>query len=169
MPEVATNQENGTKNAGTRGWLAIGLFLLFTLALGGGVFFLFLRQDDPLALVQASSDSGEFRPAQSWPLSDFVVNLAPPDENTFLKVDLSLAIRPGEDQEVKLIQRELDARRDELKDLVNMILTSKTRGELATTQGKENLKQELVRRINELLQSGEIQSVYFRQFTFQEL
>jgi flagellar FliL protein len=98
-----------------------------------------------------------------------VVNLAPPDENTFLKIDLALAITPGEEQEVKLIQRELDARRDELKDLVNMILTSKSRGELATTQGKENLKQELVRRINELLQSGEIQSVYFRQFTFQEL
>jgi flagellar FliL protein len=169
MPEVETNQGTETKQSGAKGWLAIGIFLLVALAMGAGVFFLFLQQEDPLALVQAPNTTTEFRPAQSWPLSDFVVNLAPPDENTFLKIDLALAITPGEEQEVKLIQRELDARRDELKDLVNMILTSKSRGELATTQGKENLKQELVRRINELLQSGEIQSVYFRQFTFQEL
>jgi flagellar FliL protein len=169
MPEVETNQGTEAKQSGARGWLAIGVFLLFALLLGAGTFFLFLKQEDPLALVQVSPTTGEFRPAQSWPLSDFVVNLAPPDENTFLKLDLALAITPGEEQEVKLIQRELDARRDELKDLVNMILTSKSRGELATTQGKENLKQELVRRINELLHAGEVETVYFRQFTFQEL
>lgn len=166
MPQ---EQPEPVKSSGAKGWFLLFAIMLIALGMGAGVYYTFLRPEDPLAVVQNDPSSGELPPAQSWPLSDFVVNLAPPDESTFLKVDLALGITSSDDQHVKLILKELDARRDQLKDLVNMTLTSKTKSDLATTQGKENLKSELARRINEVLQSGEIQSVYFRQFTFQEL
>jgi flagellar basal body-associated protein FliL len=166
MPQEQTEL---VKSSGTKGWILLLGVMIVALAIAAGAFVVFLRPQDPLAVTQVTTSPDDLPPALSWPLSDFVVNLAPPDENTFLKLDLALAIIPTDDQHVKLILKELDARRDELKDLVNMILTSKTKSELATTQGKENVKSELVRRINEVLRSGEIQSVYFRQFTFQEL
>lgn len=166
MPQ---DQSGTAKSSGLKGWILLFSVMVMGFAMAAGAFYLFLRPEDPLAIAHDPSSPDGLVPALSWPFSDFVVNLAPPDENTFLKVDLALGITNENDQHVKLILKELDARRDELKDLVNMVLTSKTKSELATIQGKENVKSELVRRINEVLQSGKIQSVYFRQFTFQEL
>jgi len=166
MPQEPSGKATG---AGAKGWILILGVMLAASGMAAGAFYVFLRPEDPLAITQVSTTAQDFTPAQSWPLSDFVVNLAPPDDSTFLKVDLALGVTSADEQNVKLVLKELDARRDELKDLVNMVLTSKSRSELATTQGKENVKSELIRRINELLQTGEIQAVYFRQFTFQEM
>ena len=62
---------------------------------------------------------------------------------------------------------ELDTKKPAIRDTMISVLSSKTFEEISTAKGKENLKNELVERINESLVDGKIVNLFFTDFAIQ--
>jgi flagellar basal body-associated protein FliL len=86
------------------------------------------------------------------------LNLGNPIENRFLRVGFSLQFFGGEAQKTELKQREA-----QIKDIVITIVSSRTRVELVTEKGKENLRRDLLNRLNEALDKP-IKNIFFTDF-----
>jgi len=101
-------------------------------------------------------------PYNTLNMGEFTINIPGDDEEPhFIRVSIVLAY-----PERKLeLQSELGKRRDQIQDKINMIISRKTKKELDKAEGKENLKIELKEQINQLLQSGKIMEVYFKNIT----
>jgi flagellar FliL protein len=61
----------------------------------------------------------------------------------------------------------LKLRQPQLRDVVLLLLSSKTLEEIQGTEGKIILRRELVLRINQVLQKGKIRNLYFTEFVIQ--
>ena len=59
---------------------------------------------------------------------------------------------------------ELDKKMPMLKDTIIEILSSKSIEDIATTKGKNRVKDEIVKRINEFLIDGQVYDVFFVDF-----
>jgi flagellar FliL protein len=62
---------------------------------------------------------------------------------------------------------ELTARLPQVRDTVLMLLSGKESTQLRTTQGKTQLRDELVQRINAVTTRGGVRTVYFTEFVVQ--
>lgn len=126
-----------------------------------------------------------------YPLGEQIVNLTEPGR--FLKVGIEIEVLAkgspeghevtpnhssgghGEnaENEPKLppvaasTKMELDKKRAKILDAVLAELSSSSFRELLTPQGKRELKERLKRSINRLLETGEVQQVYFTTFLAQ--
>jgi flagellar basal body-associated protein FliL len=94
-----------------------------------------------------------------YDLEEFRVATADRDSSHFITLRLSLAYEPGN----MGVQTELTERRRQIRDLIILTLNSKEKDELHTPRQKEDLKSELVRLVNGLLQHGQIQDIFFQE------
>jgi flagellar basal body-associated protein FliL len=94
----------------------------------------------------------------TYTLSRMDLNLGNPIENRYLRVAVSIEFRGGEEQLDELKQRE-----PQIKDIIITTVTNKTRLELLSENGKEDLRRELMNRINEVCDRP-IQNIYFTEF-----
>ena len=101
-------------------------------------------------------------PYATMELGEFTINIPGEDEEPhFIRVKVFIAY-----QERKLaLQAELARRRIQIKDKITKIISRKTKKELDTLDGKSNLKVEIKKQINRLLQSGKIMDIYFENLT----
>lgn len=99
-----------------------------------------------------------------FPLPPFIVNLADPMGITYLKINLSVEFDPKN----KKIQGEIEQKLPKIQDLIITILSSKALEEISTAQGKVNLRNELLRRINALMTQGRLYNVYITEFVIQK-
>lgn len=112
-----------------------------------------------------------------YALDPKVVNLAEPGGLRYLKATITLELWPLEDfsslEEEERTQAEetfletIDARRPKIDDIVTSLLSSKTFNEIATIEGKEQLKQDLAATINDALGYQGVVNVYFTDFVIQ--
>ena len=65
------------------------------------------------------------------------------------------------------VVEEIELRKPQLRDMVNAILSNRTYGELLGVRGKTQLREELLRRMNQSLTEGEITRIYFTEFVVQ--
>jgi flagellar FliL protein len=165
MPEESPQQPEQKKDSRKGLMVAAGVLVVLLAAGGGAVYFMMHRGNPTAENLQNPDTPGAGKEPQSWNLGSLVVNLAPPDDQTYLKVELAFGYHSSQDAQVSA---ELEKRRDQLIDIVNMALSSKKYGEINNVHGKTQLKQELIRLVNEVLSSGQIEEIYFRAFTFQE-
>ncbi|NMB35304.1 MAG: hypothetical protein GX989_03335 [Firmicutes bacterium] len=93
-------------------------------------------------------------PAFMYEVPEILINL-PEGGRRFLSVKFYLGF-----DEPKL-EAELDKRMPEIRDEINKILWSKTAEELNTLEGKEDLRKELLKKIDCLLKDGELRGLYF--------
>ncbi len=101
-------------------------------------------------------------PNETVDMGEFTVNIkGADDEPHFIRVKIVLAY--GE-RELSLAA-EISKRRPQIQNLINLILSEKTKAELDTPDGKRNLQIELRERINQILQNGKIKDVYFTSVT----
>ncbi len=93
------------------------------------------------------------------PMDTYVVNLS--SAKRYLKVDLQLEFdAPNKvDKGVKETPR--------LRDSIIRVLTSKTADDLLTVEGKDTLRQELVKVVNAALGENIVTDVYFTNFVIQ--
>lgn len=91
----------------------------------------------------------------------FVVNLSDPGGKRYLKTKISLEYTGAE------LTDELKLRQPQLRDVVLLLLSSKTLEEIQGTEGKIILRRELVLRINQVLQKGKVRNLYFTEFVIQ--
>jgi flagellar FliL protein len=112
-----------------------------------------------------------------------VVNLADPGGYRYLRVGLVLEFAPPASyyllkqegaKKAEELKKEEQSVRDEvalyrpvIDDTVIGIISNKTFGDVFTLQGKENLKEELRKAINERLEGLEIVRIYFTDFIVQ--
>ncbi|MGH7232915.1 MAG: flagellar basal body-associated FliL family protein [Nitrospiraceae bacterium] len=154
---------------------------LATLLLGlGGAFFFFKLQhgssaaneheapataapqkdthNDPAA---KPASAGKAAPGPIFDLDAFIVNLMDAPESRYLKLTAKLELERSE------VSAELTPRLPQVRDTILILLSSKDAATMRSPEGKFQLRDEMIQRLNSLLPRGGIRSVYFTEFVVQ--
>jgi flagellar FliL protein len=114
-----------------------------------------------------------------FPLEERIVNLADPGGYRYLRVSIVLEFLPEtaefyhlppekRQEEEKRFKQELMRQKPVIDDIVTYVLSSKTFAEVFTVEGKEQLKEELMEKLNASLGEGKyVGAVYFTDFVIQ--
>lgn len=97
----------------------------------------------------------------TYAFDQLIVNLSSQSGRRYLKTTINAELSSEQ------LVLELDTKKPAIRDTLISVLSSKTYEEIATSKGKENLKNELVERINESLVDGKIVNLFFTDFTVQ--
>lgn len=97
---------------------------------------------------------------QVIPLETFIVNLAGSKGRKVAKVNMELEVKGVP------VQEEIDKRKAQVRDIIIIILSSKTYEEVSNREGKDNLRNEIKETINSFLVKGKITNVYFTEFIY---
>ncbi|QWK13332.1 MAG: flagellar basal body-associated FliL family protein [Aquificota bacterium] len=132
-------------------------FLLILLAGGGGAyFFLFAKKDKKEEKAPLPSHVGVM-----MEIGTFTVNLADKDVDAYARVSITLEL-PDEK-----VRQEVEKRLPIIKDAIIDVISSKTSSFVKTPEGRENLRLELIKRINTILFEGGVRNIYFTEFVVQ--
>jgi flagellar protein FliL len=133
------------------------LFAVLMLVLGvvGGAAYL-MFSDDSSPAAQASQTEKAV-----MPLEPFLVNLADRDMRRYLKVKIEL--QADQEKTVKDLEKSLPRMRDALI----LLLSSKTYEDIATMEGKRQLKLDIAAKLAPLPGGANIKDVYFTEFVAQ--
>lgn len=94
-------------------------------------------------------------------VKDVIVNPAGTNGTRFLLTTVGFEVNSPE------VQKELEAKEVQVRDILNTILTSKGLDELVDPGQREALRTEISERVNGALRSGSLSSVYFSKFIIQ--
>lgn len=100
---------------------------------------------------------------QIYPIPTMNVNLADPTGITYLAITLALEFDPKNSD----LLAEIEAKMPRILDMIITVLSSKAYEEISTAQGKVNLRNEFLRRINAMMAKGKLYNVYITGFTVQ--
>jgi len=97
------------------------------------------------------------------PLNSFVVNLLDKQGvgKRYLKVTMQIEV--GKEEEKLLIENH----KPQIRDTVLLLLSSQSLKEINTMEGKLELKQGLLSRMNQILGDGVVRRIYFTEFVVQ--
>jgi flagellar FliL protein len=98
-------------------------------------------------------------------LEPFVVNLADPEGDRFLRVGIDLGLEQELGEHSRAGQSEMPIAR--IRDTILMILTTCNADGLMAPEGKANLKEELTKALREHAPELGVQEVYFTEFFIQ--
>lgn len=152
VKEVKEEKKRGSKK------ILLVLPLLLILAGGGGAayFFLFAKKGKKEEAAPMPSQVGVM-----LDLGVFTVNLADRDVDAYARVSITLEISNEK------VRQEIDKRMPIVKDAVIDVISSKTSSFVRTPEGRENLRLELIKRINTILFEGGVRNIYFTEFVVQ--
>jgi flagellar FliL protein len=174
--EETTENSAPAKDGGNKLLMVVIIILLLLLLVIGGLVAYFLLSDnttDPnqnpdkntktekVEKKKPKKDSDDLTVGPIYPMDNFIVNLMSDGARRFLKCSINLEMDTPE------LQPEIDSKVAPIRDIIIRILSSKTVAEVSTSKGKDKLKEEIARKINERLQAGEIRHVYFVDFVIQ--
>lgn len=169
---MAENEEVETKPKGSNLVLIlVTVLLLVVLIVGGFVIFLLMsggdseEEKDTTKVEQVEKKSSKKKNAENltdvgviYPLDTFTVNLVSDSGSKYLKCKIEL------EQNIETLTPELDKKIPVIKDKIIETLSSKSVEEISTGKGKERLKEEIINKINEVLNDGYIKNIYFTDF-----
>ncbi len=95
------------------------------------------------------------------PMEPIIVNLADPSGRRYVKITMNFELDRDKTKE------EFEKRLPQIKDILIILLRSKTSAELNDPGGIFKLKEEIISRINALLITGKVKRVYFTDFVIQ--
>jgi flagellar FliL protein len=93
-------------------------------------------------------------------LDQFIVNLADTPEIRYLKVSIMLELPVGRNAQVT-------DRMPQIRDSLLILLSSKTSDAIRTVEGKMELREEIVQRVNAVLGANVVTAAYFTDFVAQ--
>jgi len=161
--------------------LIVGAILgVILLAILGGLGYLGYQMNQMTKVVSALS-SGQFTPQTQQKsqeenqeeqnkatkkeimvhLDPFVVNLLDEEGRRYLKVTIDLSVS-SED-----VSKEIEDRLAEVRDQIIICLSDKSFKEICDQAGKMHLREEIKRKLNSLLASGQVMKVLFTEFVVQ--
>lgn len=132
------------------------LVVLLVVLLGGGAFAYLLFFDDPSPAAKTKHVEKAI-----MPLEPFLVNLADKDSRRYLKVKIDLEV-DGE-KSVKELEKYMPRIRDQLI----FLLSSKSYQEIATPEGKHQLKKDIMLRLGALPTGKKVTGAFFTEFVAQ--
>lgn len=166
---MAEENEETTKKQGG-GFLPLLLVAILALGAGaGGSYALFAGKAAPEVTPEqeAAEAEGDIKKGAAdfrerlVSLEPFVVNVTDEGLQRYLKISMDLELDDAEQKE------ELEARKPQVRDTVIVLLTSKRLSDVATFEGKALLKEELLDRVNAVLQIARVRTVLFTEFVVQ--
>ena len=147
------------------------IILIALIILGGGGFaaymFLFKKPTPPPVTDNATHKAAKVAPVKKREilpqieLDPFIVNLADRNTRRYLKLKVALELSN------KKLQDEIKKREAEIRDLITMLLSSKTYNDISTFDGKLALKTGIMNRLNAILINGKVTNVFFVDFVVQ--
>lgn len=90
----------------------------------------------------------------------FIVNLTNTAGNRYLKVTINIELGSQAAEESR-------ARTAQIRDSIITLLSSKSYADVGSVSGKYQLRDEIAARINLIITSGKVKSVYFTEFVIQ--
>ncbi|THB72582.1 MAG: flagellar basal body protein FliL [Desulfobulbaceae bacterium] len=148
-------------------FIIIGAVALLVL-IGGGVAGYFLLKNDPKpeeedpgleVPVPEINQQAEIGPMVD--INEFIVNIISEENSHYVKAALTLELSD------ELAKEELVKRMPQVRDAILLLVGNKTFDELQDLQGKKQLKAELLSKLNAILQTGQVRSIYFTDFVVQ--
>lgn len=107
----------------------------------------------------ADSKSEEFI-GQLVPLETFIVNLAQSRGRKIAKVNMEFEVTNND------VQKEISELKPKIRDIIIIVLSSKTYAQVSTKEGKDDLRNEIRDKVNLFLTKGRIERVYFTEFIY---
>lgn len=172
MAEENENKESEEKASGSAKPLLKWIVLAgLVVVLGTGGFFgwrMFFAKSD--AEAAADAQVAEHKPQKEeietrivFPLESFVVNLVDKAGmgKRYLKTTIELEVGDEAGKE------KVTGYQAQLRDTILMLLTSQTFKEISSIEGKLDLKQALLARINQTMGEGIVRRIYFTEFVVQ--
>lgn len=169
--EKATTEVAASKKKG-KGML-LGIIVAAVLILGGGGFFFMKGMGGGSADEAHATESGSHggggeghgaRAASSGALVDldpFIVNLQDNSGTRYLKLNVNLELTSDSSD------YELDELKPQIRDSLIILLSSKSYSDIGTVEGKYQLRDEIVARVNQFLSKGKVKTAFFTEFVIQ--
>ncbi len=178
MAEAVENQEVVTEKKGGGNILLIVIVaLLATLVIGGAAAAYFMLNDDKEVIDDANKATQTAPVAKTtkttsrvtdyskigpmYPMDQFIVNLYNEGSSRYLKTTINFELSSEE------LSAEMDKKKPLIRDIVIKALSAKTYEEISTIKGKENLKDEIVSKVNQVLTDGQVNNLFFTDFVIQ--
>ncbi|MCX8075513.1 MAG: flagellar basal body-associated FliL family protein [Aquificaceae bacterium] len=156
MAEEVKETKEEKKGGSKKILLLIPILLLLVGGGGGAYFFLFAKKGKKGESAPPPSQVGVM-----MDLGVFTVNLADNDADAYARVAITLELSNDK------VRVEVDKRMPIIKDAIIDVISSKTSSFVRTPEGRENLRLELIRRINTILFEGGVRNIYFTEFVVQ--
>jgi flagellar FliL protein len=164
--EEGKEPEKSEKKSSKKLLVMIGVAVLL---LGGGgfagwKFFLADKASGPDGESVQSTGTAVEDTAKSaiiYDMKPFIVNLLGNQGKRYLKAKVDIEVSSEE------MVSELKERQSQLRDAILLLLAGKSFEDISNPEGKTQLRNELMVRINENLRSGTIQNLYFTEFVVQ--
>ncbi len=150
------------------------VLLILVLAVGGFIAWKMMAMEQaPATTEQAAPTQTEEtvipEPEEEDPdappilmdIADITINLADTNVSRFLRAKIKLEVRSPE------AQAKVEQNMIKINDMVITLLSSKTFAEIRTPQGKYDLKEDLIYRMNRLVSGKPIKNLYFTDFVSQ--
>jgi len=156
--------------------VAFGALLMMA---GAGVTFFLLKgpigamvqapRQAGAAVGQAATSTEEVAPAESsgnflgalYEMEPLIVNLERSKGKRYLKVKMSFELNK------ESVLPEVEARMPQIRDAILLMISGKAFSDVSTVEGKLALRDDLVTRINGLLETGFVKRIYFQEFVVQ--
>lgn len=163
---MADQDKKENAGAGSSKALLAALALTNLLSLGGLAYFVVLQggEDAVAALPAEESGSPQEQEVKSGPtaeLGTFNITLNDPGQNRYLKAVLKGRVSSND------VLKEIEGREPEIRDRVIDYLSSLTVKETQGARSKSSIRENLKKRINNLLRTGELESVFLTEFVTQ--
>lgn len=170
----AEKEESGAAKKSPK--MLIIIVVAVALAGAGGYFFMSKSSHKEEVPAAAEDDGGGHGEAKGGhgessskgahgtllhPLDTFIVNLANQNRTMYLKVTIQLEVDKPEAVD------EITAKNTKVRDSLIILLSSKSLEEIASTEGKYQLRDEIVSRVNQFMSKGMVTTAYFTDLVVQ--
>lgn len=101
------------------------------------------------------------KPLDTFNLKEFLANTSDKDETHLVRIKLQL----GYQKKALKLQTELNERRAQIRDLILLFFNDKKKEDMDNAAKKRKLKKSLMNRINSILINGQIEDIYYEEFS----
>jgi flagellar FliL protein len=144
-------------------WILLAMLVIF-FGIGGYVgWALSVKNGGGVAIIPENLFEPKEEKSIICPLDSYIVNLMDSTGmgKRYLKVTMKLEVGSKKDQDL------LDEHTPQIRDTVLLLLSSLTFKEINSMDGKLDLKQSLISRINQVLGEDSVKKIYFSEFVVQ--
>ena len=145
-------------------FLIVAVLLVVTLGLAGGFFMMWNKLSALNTQSYAAAQNQQVQTSalgKLFPLDTFIVNLADQERSRYLRVTMDLELVAPTDTE------KLNQRLPQVRDRILMLLPSKRFADIASTEGKTALRDEMIGKLNGLFPENVITNIFFSEFVVQ--
>lgn len=161
------DQDNDQKeNSGGSKILLIALAFTNLISLGGLAYLVVSRQgasaNAGTEVTQLVEEEVEVEPlSPTVDLGTYNITLADPSQNRYLKAILKARVSDGD------VIEEMEQRDPELRDRVIDYLSSLSVKETQGARAKSDIRENIRKRINNILRTGEVENIFLTEFVTQ--